>query len=92
MSSHCNFKYQFIILYKNYLLKKYIQEFKSSEISIIREIFTSIESLVQNNINLTYDKKYSITFEIIVSKLELFLSKEGITKHKMELIAFIFWF
>ena len=92
LSSHHNFKYQFCILYKNYLLKKYYNEFKPSEINILNDIFSSIESLLQNNINLTYDKKYSITLEIIVSKLELVLSKEGITKYKLELLSFIFWF
>ena len=92
LSSHNSFKYQFAILYKNYLLKKYNSEFKTSEINIINEIFSSIESLLQYGINLTYDKKYSITLEIIVSKLELILSKEGITKYKMELLLFIFWF
>ena len=92
LSSHNNFKYQFAILYKNYLLKKYNNEFKPSEITLINDIFSSIESLLQSNINLTYDKKYSITLEIIVSKLELILSKEGINKYKLELLSFIFWF
>ena len=67
LSSHNSFKYQFAILYKNYLLKKYNSEFKTSEINIINEIFSSIESLLQYGINLTYDKKYSITLEIIVT-------------------------
>ena len=92
LSSNHNFKYQFSILYKNYLLKKYTNEFKPSEINIINEIFSSMESILQNNINLTYDKKYNITLEIIVSKLELLLSKEGLVKYKMELFIFIFWF
>ena len=92
LSSHNKFKYQYVILYKNYLLNKYYVQFKPTEITLINDIFSSIESLLQNNINLTYDKKYSITLEIIVSKLELILSKEGINKYKMELISFIFWF
>ena len=92
LSNKNNFKYDFVILYKNYLIKKYSKDFKESEINLIVEIFSSIESLFQNNINLTYDKKYSITFEIIVSKLELIISKEGIAKHKLELLSFILFF
>ena len=92
LSNKNNFKYYFVILYKNYLIKKYSKDFKESEINIINEMFSSIESLLQSNINLTYDKKYNITFEIIVSKLELIISKEGITKHKLELLSFIMWF
>ena len=87
-----NYKYYFAILYKKYLIRKYSKDFKESEINIINEIFSSVETLLQGNINLTYDKKYSITFEIIVSKLELIMSKEGITKHKLELLSFILWF
>ena len=87
-----NFRYYFTIIYKNYLIKKYNKEFKDSEINLINEIFSSIENLFQSNINLTYDKKYSITFEIIVSKLVLIISKEGITKHKLELLSFVLWF
>ena len=92
LSSHNTFKYQFAILFQNYLIKKYSNEFKPAEITLINDIFSSIESLLQGNINLTYDKKYSITLEIIVSKLELILSKEGINKYKLELLSFIFWF
>ena len=92
LSNKNNFKYYFAILYKNYLIQKYSNDFKESEINLINEMFSSIESLFQSNINITYDKKYSITFEIIVSKLELIISKEGITKHKLELLSFILWF
>ena len=92
LNSKNNFKYQFSILYKNYLLKKYSSDFKKAELNLINEIFSSVENLLSSNINLTYDKKYSITLEIIVSKLELILSKEGITKHKLDLFAFVFWF
>ena len=92
LSNKNNFKYFFAVLYINYLIKNYKNDFKESEIKLINEIFTSIESLLQSNINLTYDKKYSITFEIIVSKLELIIAKEGITKHKLELLSFVMWF
>ena len=92
LSNKNNLKYYFTILYKNYLIHKYSNDFKESEINVINEMFSSIESLFQSNINLTYDKKYSITFEIIVSKLELIISKEGITKYKLELLSFILWF
>ena len=84
------FKNSFVNLYKKHFIQN--KGYNENQINILNELFSIIANLLQNNINLTYDKKYSISFEIIVSKLELLLSNEGLTKSKLEILSFVLWF
>ena len=93
LSNNTKYKKSYLHQYKNSYLNVYKSQLEESKhFALVSEIFTTMESVYDIVFDFQNDKKYSISIEIIISKIELLLSTGGITKDKIDLCNCLIYF
>jgi hypothetical protein len=89
LSNNNKYKLSYLNLYTSYYRNKYNND---KFISIANDIFDKMYTILNIVFDYTKDKQYSINFEVIISKIEVILTSDGINEAKHDLFLFTLYF